>query len=104
MDFIRAGVPQGSILGPFHLVVYINDIVKAIGSDICLFADDIYLFIIVDNPVTVVDSLNTDLNKILQWAASWLVIFNPAKTEALLSRKLNRPQHPPLCKISLILK
>ena len=47
--------------------------------------------------VTAADSLNTDLNKISQWAATWLVTFNPAKTEALLfSRKLNRPQHPPL--------
>ena len=95
--FIRAGVPQGSILGPLLFLVYINDIVKDIGSNIRLFADDTSLFIIVDNPVTAADSLNTDLNKISQWAATWLVTFNPAKTEALLfSRKLNRPQHPPL--------
>ena len=77
--------------------MYINDIVKDIGSNIRLFADDTSLFIIVDNPVTAADSLNTDLNKISQWAATWLVTFNPAKTEALLfSRKLNRPLHPPL--------
>ena len=82
--FIRAGVPQGSILGPLLFLVYINDIVKDIGSNIRLFADDTSLFIIVDNPVTAADSLNTDLNKISQWAASWLVTFNPAKTEALL--------------------
>ena len=95
--FIRAGVPQGSILGSLLFLVYINDIVKDIGSNIRLFADDTSLFIIVDNPVTAADSLNTDLNKISQWAATWLVTFNPAKTEALLfSRKLNRPQHPPL--------
>ena len=95
--FIRAGEPQGSILGPLLFLVHINDIVRDIGSNIRLFADDTGLFIIVDNPVTAADSLNTDLTKISQWAATWLVTFNPAKTEALLfSRKLNRPQHPPL--------
>ena len=41
--------------------------------------------------------LNSDLNVISQWAASWLVLFNPTKTESLIFiRKLNKPVHPPL--------
>ncbi|MES9994334.1 MAG: reverse transcriptase family protein [Candidatus Thiodiazotropha sp.] len=95
--FIRAGVPQGSILGPLLFLLYINDIVNDIGSNIRLFADDTSLFIIVDDPLTAAGSLNTDLNRISQWAATWLVSFNPAKTESLLiSRKRNRQHHPPL--------
>ena len=94
---IRAGVPQGSILGPLLFLLYINDIVNDIGSNIRLFADDTSLFIIVDNPVTAAECLNSDLNKLSRWAATWLVTFNPSKTEALLfSRKLNKPQHSPL--------
>ena len=95
--YIRAGVPRGSILGPLLFLVYINDIVENIGSHIRLFADDTSLFIIVDDPITSAARLNSDLDKITRWAALWLVTFNPTKSESfLVSRKVNRPVHPPL--------
>ena len=95
--FIQAGVTQGSILGPLLFLLYISDIVNDIGSNIRLFADDTSLFIIVENPVTDAASLNTDLDRISQWAATWLVSFNPSKTESLLvSRKINKHHYPPL--------
>ena len=78
-------------------LLYINDIITDIGSNIRLFADDTSLYIVVDDPSDAANCLNTDLDKISRWAATWLVSFNPAKTEPLLiSRKLNRPQHPAL--------
>ncbi|MES9993744.1 MAG: reverse transcriptase domain-containing protein, partial [Candidatus Thiodiazotropha sp.] len=94
---LRAGVPQGSILGPLLFLMFINDIVNDIGSNIRLFADDTSLFIIVDDPMTAAGCINTDLGKISAWASTWLVTFNPSKTESLLfSRKLNKPFHPPI--------
>ena len=55
------------------------------------------MYIIVDNPFQAAEQLNSDLQKIHRWAAKWLVTFNPGKSESiLLSRKHNKPFHPPV--------
>ena len=76
-------------------LLFINDIVTDIVSNIRLFADDTSLFIIVENPDTAAELLNLDLEKNKTWAKTWLVSFNPKKTESLLiTNKLNKPVHP----------
>lgn len=68
-----------------------------IRSSIRLFADDTSLYVIVENPNHAAQLLNADLEKITRWAETWLVKFNPGKTESLLiSRKVNGPIHPPV--------
>jgi ribonucleases P/MRP protein subunit RPP40 len=42
---ITYGVPQGSVLGPLHFLIYVNHIAHAVlGHNVKLFADDTNLF------------------------------------------------------------
>ena len=95
---IKAGVRQGSILGPLLFLIYINNISDGIISDENHFADDTSNFSTVYSTNETADSLNNDLQKISEWAYQWKMSFNPDSTkqaqEVIFSRKLKKPFHP----------
>ena len=86
-------------------LIFINGIVNDIGSNIILFADDTSLYIIVADPVMAANLMDIDLDRIHSWADSWLVNFNPHKTEELIiSRKTTVPNHPPVTMNNVVVK
>ena len=85
---LQAGVHQGSILGPMIFLIYINDLVEEVNSEIRLYVDDTSLYLDYNDTV---EQLQQDINHIEKWAKK----PNPDKTESLIfSRKgtVNTPQ------------
>ena len=94
---VRAGVPQGSILGPLLFLIYINNIVDDIQANINLFADDTSLSVVVGDPICAGTILQSDIDKISRWAQNWLVTFNPSKSDSLvITRERVKPVHSSL--------
>ena len=97
---VKAGVPQGSILGPLFFIKFINVIITNMQSQIKLFSDNTSLYLILDEPQHSAKILNSDLDKILTWfshVSNWLLSFNPQKSETMtISRRVDKPHHPHL--------
>ena len=96
---VRAGVPQGSIMGPLLFLIYINDL-SGLSSNAKLLADDTSLFSVILDSNTTAAELNSDFGKINVWAFQWKTSYNldPKKQaqEVIFSRKSKAISHPPL--------
>ena len=97
---INADVPQGSVLGPLHFLVYINYLNDNISSEMRLFADDSSLFIRVEEVNETHEKRIKDLQTVTDWAYQWKMVFNPDITkqaiEIIFSVKKKKPARPEL--------
>ena len=91
-EVVPAGVPQGSVLGPLLFLIYINDIVTEIESQIKLFADDTSIYLSLNDVQRRTEILNSDMKKINYWARKWKVDFNPRKTELITLSNNREPE------------
>ena len=86
---VTSGVPQGSILGLFLFLLYVNDLpdVLSNSTSIALFADDAKCSRVVRNSDDCT-ALQQDLHSMSIWSQDWGLSFNKNKCEVLrISRK-----------------
>ena len=80
---VTSAVSQGSVLGPFLFLLYVNDISSVVSNNtVKLFADDVIIYKKIVCPADV-DLLQLDLSKVVQWARTWLLCLNPDKCESI---------------------
>ena len=79
---VMSGVPQGSVLGPLLFLAYVNDIWRNIESKIRLSADDCIIYRKILN-IKDVEKLQTDLDRLGDWAEENEMKISPNKSKAL---------------------
>ena len=85
MKDISIGVPQGSVLGPFFFLIYINDFYKCLhNSNLIHYADDTLLYSVHDEISTAIDTLKFDLNSAHEWFNANRLKLNIDKTQFII--------------------
>ena len=86
---LRAGVPQGSVLGPLLFLIYINDIADDLSGFSRLFADDTSIGHTAPDVTSLNTLINIDLDNLQNWSEKWMLKFNPNKTDIMIFNTRN---------------
>ena len=92
---LKCGVPQGTNLGPFLFLIYINDCLTLCQPR--MYADDTHITCASIDVNLIQSNLNHDLDNLNKWLISNKLTLNNAKTEFMLNgsrQKLSTLSNP----------
>ena len=72
---VLSGVPQGSVIGSFLFILYINVLPEILRNTTELYADDSKIMLNITSYKTGL-SLQSDLDTVFKWTEDWLLKFN----------------------------
>jgi hypothetical protein len=90
---ISAGGPHNSVLEPLLFIIYINDIADKLISLSRLFADDTSFCYSNQDTMQLKNVIAHDLNEMDIWSKTWLMSFNPDKTEIMIFCNRSVPEN-----------
>lgn len=92
---IKAGVPQGSVLGPVLYLLYTCDIPNLENVTIATFADDTAILAVGNSSEEATEKLQNAINQINNWTKRWRTKLNESKSiHVNFTNKVN--QHIPV--------
>ena len=83
---MSCGIPQGSVLGPLLVLLFINDLLltlKEVVLAVDLFADDTTIYIIQTDKTLLQRNLQSTLNLLHIWCKENGILLNTDKTKVM---------------------
>jgi hypothetical protein len=77
---IKAGVPQGSVLGPTLYILFTSDIPLSTNTTLRTFADDTVILSVNEDPRRAASDLQHHLNTLQNWFEKWHIRINKNKS------------------------
>lgn len=78
---IKAGIPQGSVLGPILYTIYMHDMPTTSDTTIATYADDTAILAASTCPTEASTIIQSELNLLQEWLLKWNIKVNSEKSQ-----------------------